>query len=46
MTGILRDSEQDGNDESQANGYETPIDDWESQLPEPGSLEDISHQGP
>ena len=45
-TGIPRDPEQDGNDESQANGSETPIDDWESQLPEPGSLEDISCQGP
>ncbi|KAF8798244.1 hypothetical protein BYT27DRAFT_7264838 [Phlegmacium glaucopus] len=48
MTTFPRDPEQDGTDKTQANDHETPtLDDLEeSQLPEPGSLEDISCQAP
>ena len=47
MPTIPRDPQRDGTDETQANDDKTPADDLEeSQLPEPGSLEDISHQAP
>ena len=47
MTTVPRDPEGDGTDRTQANDCETPTDDLEaSQLPEPGSLDDISHQAP